>query len=158
MKPSACRSTSVPGEAVSTWAHRRSKSQFSVIEWRRWATRFATEATSQPPFLRPRPGANGTRSTSAKSATSIVRSTKGGLSYRETHILLDLVAESGKMLSHDLVEVSPILDIQNTTAQLALSGLGQTILIEFGIFGGLVRRSITSRPGLNIITWGKSCT
>lgn len=57
---------------------------------------------------------------------------KGGLSYRETHMLMELVAESGKMISLDLVEVNPILDTQNATAQLgvelALSALGQTIL------------------------------
>ena len=56
----------------------------------------------------------------------------GGLSYRETHMLMELVAESGKMTSLDLVEVNPILDTQNTTAQLgvelALSALGKTIL------------------------------
>lgn len=56
----------------------------------------------------------------------------GGLSYRETHMLMELVAESGKMTSLDLVEVNPILDTQNTTAELgvelALSALGKTIL------------------------------
>jgi arginase len=65
-------------------------------------------------------------------APGVGTAVKGGLSYRETHMLMDLVAESGKMLSLDLVEVNPILDIQSTTAQLAvelaLSGLGQTIL------------------------------
>ena len=65
-------------------------------------------------------------------APGVGTAVKGGLSYRETHMLMELVAESGKLLSLDLVEVNPILDIQNTTAQLAvelaLSGLGQTIL------------------------------
>ena len=65
-------------------------------------------------------------------APGVGTAVKGGLSYRETHMLMELVAESGTMVSLDLVEVNPILDIQNTTAQLAvelaLSGLGQTIL------------------------------
>ena len=65
-------------------------------------------------------------------APGVGTAVKGGLSYRETHILMELVAESGKMISLDLVEVNPILDTQNATAQLAvelaLSALGQTIL------------------------------
>ena len=56
----------------------------------------------------------------------------GGLSYRETHMLMELLAESGKLVSLDLVEVNPILDTKNATAQLAvelaLSAFGQTIL------------------------------
>ncbi len=57
---------------------------------------------------------------------------KGGLSYREAHVVMEMVAESGKMTSLDLVEVNPTLDIRNTTAQLgtelALSALGKNIL------------------------------
>ena len=65
-------------------------------------------------------------------APGVGTAVKGGLSYRETHMLMELVAESGKMISLDLVEVNPILDTQNATArlgvELALSALGQTIL------------------------------
>ena len=65
-------------------------------------------------------------------APGVGTAVKGGLSYRETHMLMELVAESGKMSSLDLVEVNPILDTRNTTAQLgvelALSALGKTIL------------------------------
>lgn len=57
---------------------------------------------------------------------------KGGLSYREAHVVMEMVAESGKMTSLDLVEVNPTLDIRNTTAELgtelALSALGKNIL------------------------------
>lgn len=57
---------------------------------------------------------------------------KGGLNYREAHMLMEMVADSGKLRALDLVEVNPILDVQNTTAQLAaelaLSALGQRIL------------------------------
>ncbi len=57
---------------------------------------------------------------------------KGGLDYREAHMLMELIADSGRLLSLDMVEVNPILDLQNTTAQLAaelvLSALGQSIL------------------------------
>jgi len=57
---------------------------------------------------------------------------KGGLSYREAHVVMEVVAESGKMTSFDLVEVNPTLDIRNTTAELgtelALSALGKSIL------------------------------
>lgn len=57
---------------------------------------------------------------------------KGGLSYREAHVVMEMVAESGKMTSFDLVEVNPTLDLRNATAvlgtELALSALGKSIL------------------------------
>jgi len=57
---------------------------------------------------------------------------KGGLSYREAHMLMEMIADSGKLLALDLVEVNPIFDVQNATAELAselaLSALGQAIL------------------------------
>jgi arginase len=56
----------------------------------------------------------------------------GGLSYRETHLAMEMVAESGRMLSMDLVEVNPILDTHNRTAEhavaFALSALGKRIM------------------------------
>jgi arginase len=57
---------------------------------------------------------------------------QGGLSYREAHLALELVAESGLAGSLEVVEVNPILDRENATAQLAVelvaSALGKTIL------------------------------
>jgi arginase len=57
---------------------------------------------------------------------------RGGLTYREAHLALELVAESGTAGSFEVVEVNPILDRENTTAQTAVelvaSALGQTIL------------------------------
>jgi len=57
---------------------------------------------------------------------------KGGLDYREAHMVMEMVADSGLLSSLDLVEVNPTLDMQNTTAQLAtelaLSALGMKIL------------------------------
>ncbi|AWN23877.1 arginase [Deinococcus irradiatisoli] len=56
----------------------------------------------------------------------------GGLSYREGHLLMELFAESGRVTSLDLVEVNPILDVRNQTAEvmvgMAASLLGQRIL------------------------------
>lgn len=56
----------------------------------------------------------------------------GGLSYREAHLLMELLADSGKVTSLDLVEVNPILDVQNTTGrimvEMASSLLGKAIL------------------------------
>ena len=56
----------------------------------------------------------------------------GGLSYREAHLALELVAQSAAISSMDIVEVNPILDVANTTARLvvdlAASALGETIL------------------------------
>jgi arginase len=57
---------------------------------------------------------------------------RGGLSYREAHLALELVAESGLLDSLDVVEVNPILDRANETATLAVelvaSALGARIL------------------------------
>jgi arginase len=56
----------------------------------------------------------------------------GGLSYREAHLAMELVAESGLLTSLELVEVNPILDHENVTAKLAVdlaaSALGARIL------------------------------
>lgn len=57
---------------------------------------------------------------------------KGGLDYREAHVVMEMAAESGKLLALDLVEVNPTLDVRNATAELgvelALSALGKKIL------------------------------
>lgn len=57
---------------------------------------------------------------------------KGGLDYREAHFLMEVIADSGRLTSLDLVEVNPTLDVRNATAELAtelaLSALGLKIL------------------------------
>jgi arginase len=57
---------------------------------------------------------------------------KGGLNYREAHMFMEMVADSGLLRALDLVEANPILDDRNTTAvlgaELASSALGQRIL------------------------------
>ncbi len=57
---------------------------------------------------------------------------RGGLSYREAHLAMELVAESGIVSSLEVVEVNPILDRENETAKLAVelvaSALGARIL------------------------------
>jgi arginase len=55
----------------------------------------------------------------------------GGISYREAHLAMEMVAQSGHIVGLDLVEVNPILDSHNITAELAvefaLSALGKRI-------------------------------
>jgi arginase len=57
---------------------------------------------------------------------------RGGLSYREAHLAIELVAESGVLDGLEVVEVNPILDRENATAELAVelaaSALGARIL------------------------------
>jgi arginase len=57
---------------------------------------------------------------------------RGGLSYREAHLMMELVSESGLLGSLELVEVNPILDHENATAELAVelaaSAFGARIL------------------------------
>lgn len=52
----------------------------------------------------------------------------GGPTYRESHLAMEKVADSGKMLSFELTEVNPVLDISNKTAELGV----QLILSAFG--------------------------
>jgi len=56
----------------------------------------------------------------------------GGLTYREAHLLMELVAEDGRLTGLDLVEVNPTLDVQNRTAavmvELSASLTGKRIL------------------------------
>jgi arginase len=65
-------------------------------------------------------------------APGVGTAVKGGLDYREAHLLMEIVADSGHLIALDLVEVNPTLDIRNATAQLgtelALSALGMKIL------------------------------
>lgn len=57
---------------------------------------------------------------------------RGGITYREAHLALEIVAERGGLRSFEIVEVNPMLDSQNITVELAgelvLSALGKTIL------------------------------
>lgn len=57
---------------------------------------------------------------------------RGGLSYREAHLAMELVAESGVLSSMEIVEVNPILDHANATGRLGVelvaSALGARIL------------------------------
>jgi len=57
---------------------------------------------------------------------------KGGLSYREAHLVMELLYDSGRLGSIEMVEINPILDNRNQTAALAVglicSALGKSIL------------------------------
>ncbi|HZO07631.1 MAG TPA: arginase [Solirubrobacterales bacterium] len=52
----------------------------------------------------------------------------GGPTYRESHLAMEKIADSGKMLSFELTEVNPVLDVSNRTAELGV----QLILSAFG--------------------------
>lgn len=57
---------------------------------------------------------------------------KGGLDYREAHMVMEVIADSGLLRALDIVEINPTLDVQNNTAVLAAelvsSALGMKIL------------------------------
>ncbi len=57
---------------------------------------------------------------------------RGGLTYRESHLAMELIAEAGGMRSLEVVEINTALDVNNKTAELGveliLSALGKTIL------------------------------
>jgi arginase len=56
----------------------------------------------------------------------------GGITYREAHLAMEMVADSKRLAAFDLMEVNPVLDEHNQTANLAvellLSALGKRIL------------------------------
>lgn len=66
-----------------------------------------------------------------KEAPGVGTPVLGGLSYREAHLAMEMVSESQRLVSMDLVEVNPILDRSNITAELAVefavSALGKRI-------------------------------
>jgi arginase len=57
---------------------------------------------------------------------------RGGLSYRESHLAMEKIAEAGGMLSLEVVEINTALDVNNRTSELGveliLSALGKRIL------------------------------
>jgi arginase len=57
---------------------------------------------------------------------------RGGANYREAHLAMEMVADSKKMVSFEITEINPILDVQNKTAhfgmELILSAFGKQIL------------------------------
>jgi len=57
---------------------------------------------------------------------------RGGVTYREAHLAMEMICDSGRMVSMELVEVNPVIDEVNRTADLAVelitSGLGKRIL------------------------------
>jgi arginase len=56
----------------------------------------------------------------------------GGITYREAHLLMEIVARDGRLGSADIVEVNPMLDTHNRTAEMAVelvaSLFGKSIL------------------------------
>jgi arginase len=57
---------------------------------------------------------------------------RGGSTYREAHLAMEIIADHGRMLSFEIVEVNPVIDERNRTADLAVeliaSAFGKKIL------------------------------
>jgi arginase len=57
---------------------------------------------------------------------------RGGISFREAHLFMELIADSGRMVAMDVVELNPIRDLKNSTAEavvhLVQSAFGRSIL------------------------------
>ncbi len=57
---------------------------------------------------------------------------RGGATYREAHLALEMIADSEAMVSLEVVEINPVIDVHNQTAllgvEMVLSGLGKKIL------------------------------
>jgi arginase len=67
-----------------------------------------------------------------KDAPGVGTPVRGGATYREAHLAMEMICDSGKMVSMEVVEVNPAIDEVNRTADLAvelvMSGLGKRIL------------------------------
>lgn len=65
-------------------------------------------------------------------ASGVGTAVPGGMTYREAHLAMELLADTGKLVGLDMVEVNPVLDERNRTAEIAceliLSALGKRIL------------------------------
>ena len=65
-------------------------------------------------------------------APGVGTAVRGGASYREAHLAMEMISDTGRLTSVELVEVNPILDTGNRTAnlavELAMSALGKRIL------------------------------
>jgi arginase len=65
-------------------------------------------------------------------AAGVGTPSRGGLTYREAHTAMELVAEHGGLCSFEVAEVNPVLDIRNSTAEVAVelisSALGKRII------------------------------
>jgi len=57
---------------------------------------------------------------------------RGGATYREAHLAMEIIADHARMLSFEIVEVNPVIDEHNQTAdlavELAISAFGKKIL------------------------------
>jgi arginase len=69
---------------------------------------------------------------SPENAPGVGTAVPGGMTVREAHLAMEMLADTGKLIGMDLVEVNPVLDDRNRTAELAteliLSALGKRIL------------------------------
>jgi arginase len=67
-----------------------------------------------------------------KDAPGVGTPVRGGVTYREAHLAMEMICDSGKMVSIEVVEVNPVIDEFNRTADLAveliMSGMGKRIL------------------------------
>jgi arginase len=67
-----------------------------------------------------------------KDAPGVGTPVRGGATYREAHLAMEMICDSGRMVSMEVVEVNPVIDEVNRTADLAveliMSGLGKRIL------------------------------
>jgi arginase len=68
----------------------------------------------------------------SRDAPGVGAPVRGGATYREAHLAMEMICDSQRMLSLEVVEVNPVIDEANCTAALAVelapSGLGKRIL------------------------------
>jgi arginase len=65
-------------------------------------------------------------------APGVGTAVRGGATYREAHLAMEMICDTGAMLSMEVVEVNPVIDEANRTADLAveliMSAMGKRIL------------------------------
>jgi arginase len=67
-----------------------------------------------------------------RDAPGVGTAVRGGVTYREAHLAMEMICDSGRMVAMEVVEVNPVIDEANRTGDLAvelvMSGLGKRIL------------------------------
>ena len=62
---------------------------------------------------------------------------RGGVTYRESHLAMEMIADSEAMVSLEVVEINPVIDVHNQTAllgvEMILSGAGQKNSVAFWV-------------------------
>ena len=120
-------------EKLHVRAFRRARVHHARYRRARPARRDGGGHSRSPPTARPVFTSRSTWISSIpQDAPGVGTPVRGGVTYREAHLAMEMICDSRQMVSLEVVEVNPVIDEVNRTADLAveliMSGLGKRIL------------------------------